>query len=287
MIIDYASIPPTSDLGRKPNRHMKNYDRIYQSALERTGKAGDKALSGLDAYLRMYDDAGVDHVVIRGTDADSTVEIKIENQNVAAFCAEHAPRFIGLAGVDPHKGMDAVRQLEHAVKELGMKGLMVAGFEARLRINDKKYYPLYAKCVELGIPVNIHCGMSFSSTSWMGYGRPIDLDEVLVDFPELVAVAGVPGFPWVQELIGVAWRHKNLCIALNAVRPKYLMTPNSGYEMLMQYGRTILQDQIIFGTNWPILELEKTIEEIRASPLPENVQKKWLGENAARVLGLG
>jgi uncharacterized protein len=285
MLIDFASLPPTPELGRKPNKHMSNYDRIYESGLERTGVKSDTPPS-IAEYMDIYDKAGIDHVVIRGKDSEATVGLKVENQAVSDFCRNNSPRFIGLAGIDPHKGMDAVRDLEFAVKELGLRGAVVSGFEARLQINDKRYYPIYAKCVELGIPVNIHSGMSFSSTSWMGYGRPIDLDEVLVHFPELVAIASVPGFPWVQELVGVAWRHKNLCIATNALRPKYLMTPHSGYEILLQYGRTILQDQIIFGSNWPILEVQRSMDEIRSSPLPENVQKKWLGENAARILKL-
>jgi len=286
MIVDFASVPPSPDLDRQPNEHMKNYDRIYASGLSRTGKEGVAAKDGLKEYLAMYDRLGVDHVVIRAKDSESTVGIKVPYEDVADFCRTHGPRFVALIGVDPHRGMDAVREFEFAVREMGFRGLQVSGFEARLPINSKLYYPLYAKAVELGVPVCIHSGMNFSSTSWMGFGRPIDLDEVLVHFPEMKAVASVPGFPWVQELVGVAWRHKNLWIATSALRPKYLNTPGSGFETLLQYGRTILKDQIIFGSNWPILEVDRSIEEIRSLPISEDVQRKWLGENAMRLLGL-
>ena len=86
----------------------------------------------------------------------------------------------------------------------------------------------------------------------MKYGHPLLLDEVMGDFPELRVRASPPGFPWVHELIGVAWRHANMSIGLVAVRPKYLTVPNSGYEPLLQYGRTVLKDRIIFGSAYPL-----------------------------------
>ncbi len=124
----------------------------------------------------------------------------LKNEDVAAFCKEQGPRFVGVAGVDPHKGMQAVRELEHAVRELGLRGLNLQCFEHKLAINDPKMYPLYAKCIELGVPVNIHCGINFSTESLMEYGRPILLDQVMTHFPDLRVCAAPPGWPWVHEL---------------------------------------------------------------------------------------
>jgi uncharacterized protein len=147
-------------------------------------------------------------------------------------------------------------------------------------------YPLYAKCIDLGIPVSVHCSVNFSTATSMDYGNPQFLDDVMVHFPELRVCAMPPGWPWVLELIAVAWRHSNVCIGLAPVRPKYLNVANSGYEPLLQYGNTVLQDNVIFGSSYPLLPVERSIVEIEELPLKDSVKRKWLHDNAARFLDL-
>lgn len=281
--VDYASIPPTAALGRNPSRHMANYDKVFAASLARTGNKITTEADELADYLRTYDELGIDRVVIRARDVETTFGIKVANETVAEFCSAHAPRFIGLASVDPHKGMAALREFEHAIRELGLRGLHLPCFEHKLDVNAKELYPLYAKCVELDVPVNVHVGMSFSSAVPMTHGLPRYLDEVMVHFPELKVVASVPAFPWVLELIGVAWRHPNVHIALNAMRPKHLQTVGSGFEPLLQYGRTILRDRILCGSNWPLQSVRTYFEELKALPLEEDVHADWIGGNAARL----
>ncbi len=155
---------------------------------------------------------------------------------MAAFCAAQGGRFVGFAGVDPHKGMAALHELRRAVRDLGLRGLNIQCFEHKLAPNDKRLYPLYAACIDLDIPVNIHTGLNFSTESLIEYGRPAHLDEVMTHFPDLRVCASPPGWPWVQELIAVAWRHRNLRIGIVAIRPKLLTTPHSGYEPLLSFG---------------------------------------------------
>lgn len=283
MIVDYSSRPPVESLSQ-PARHLENYRHIYATAERESTQ--DVSPEALAKYLAAYDAIGADHVVLKARDLETTFGVKVSNEDVAAFCSEHGPRFVGLAGVDPHKGMQAVRELEHAVRGLGLRGLNLQCFEHKLHINDPKMYPLYAKCIELDVPVNIHCGINFSTESLMEYGRPILLDHVMTHFPELKVCAAPPGWPWVHELIGVAWRHKNLHIGIVYVRPKYLGVENSGYEPLLQYGNTLLQDRILFGSGFPSIPLERSLAEIEALPLTDAVRRKWLGENAARLLKL-
>lgn len=288
--VDYASSPPTAALGRNSSRHMANYDRVFAASMARTeveivAEAGTEA-GDLAEYLRTYDELGIDRVVIRARDVETTFGIKIANESVAEFCNAHAPRFIGLASVDPHKGIAALRELEHAILQLGLRGLHLPCFEHKLAVNAKELYPLYAKCIELDVPVNVHVGMSFSSVVPMTYGLPRYLDEVMVHFPELKVVASVPAFPWALELIGVALRHPNVHIALNAMRPKYLQTSGSGFEPLLQYGRTILRDRMLCGSNWPLQPVRKYFAELEELPLGEDVHAGWVGGNAARLFKL-
>lgn len=282
-MIDFNSRPPIPAFTPDAT-HLRNYRRVYQaSEAEVTRDAGGDALA---AYLGAYERLGAAHVVVKAKDVETTFGTKASNEAVAAFCRTHGPRFIGWAGVDPNKGMAAVRELEHAVRELGLRGLNLQCFEHRLAINDKRMYPLYAKCVELDIPVNIHASINFSTDCLMEHGRPILLDEVMVHFPELRVVASPPGWPWVHELIGVAWRHSNLFIGVSAVRPKYLDVEESGYGALLRYGGSVLQDRILFGTSYPMQPIERAVEEALALPLKESVREKWLYGNAARFLGL-
>jgi hypothetical protein len=283
MFIDYSSRAPLDQFAKTAS-HLSNYRRVYSKS--ESGVPRETGEAALARYLATYDELGAEHVVIKARDLETTFGFKIANEDIAAFCKAHGPRFIGFAGVDPHKGMIAVRELEYAVRELGLRGLNLQCFEHKLPPNDKRMYPLYAKCIELGIPVNIHCGINFSTDSLMEYGRPTHLDEVMVHFPELRVCASPPGWPWIHELIGVAWRHSNLSIGLVSVRPKLLVKAQSGYEPLLQYGGATLQDQIIFGSGYPMMAVERSLAEVRALPLEEAVKQKWLYANAARFLGL-
>ena len=284
-MIDYGSTPPVPEFNPTSKEHLANYRRVYKASEERA-KAEADPKSALASYLAAYDEAGVSTIVVKARDVESTFGLKIKNEDVAAFCKAQGRRFIGFAGVDPHKGMAAIRELEYAVKELGLRGLNIQCFENKIAINDPKLYPLYAKCIELDIPVNIHVGINFSTATSMDFGRPVLLDQGMMHFPDLRVVASPPGWPWVMELIGVAWRHPNVHIGLVAMRSKYLGVDNSGYEPLLQYGNTILQDRMIFGTAWPMQPIKQAIADIESLPIKDTTKRKWLHDNAARLLGL-
>ena len=239
-------------------------------------------LVSLPQFVKELDEAGVEWGVIESQSSDQTAEIVAQFPN----------KFIGLALVDPHEGMKAVRELERSVKELALRSLLVSPFSSGLRINDKKYYPLYAKAVELDIPVFIYCTMNYRTDTPMDVGRPLYLDDVGMDFPEMTIIAGWGGgggWPWVPEMIGVARRHQNVYINTSAHRPKHLATPGSGWEMLLQFGNTLLQDRIVFASGWANYfsyskdVIKNVIQEMRSLPLKEEVKEKWLYTNAARL----
>ncbi|MEC7257186.1 MAG: amidohydrolase family protein [Pseudomonadota bacterium] len=282
MIIDYGATPPIPELSLSDGRHLANYRRVYATA----EKAASRGKMDLNQWFAAVDAAGIGKTVIKARDVETTFGGRITNEAVAGVVAQYPDRFIGFAGVDPNKGMTALRELEHAVNVLGLRGLNLQCFENQLAIDDRRMYPVYAKCIELDIPVNLHVGINFSLHASPELGRPMLLDRVLRDFPELRVCASPPGWPWVEELLAVAWRHPNLWIGLVAMRPKLLGVDNSGYGPLMQYGRTVLKDRMIFGSAWPMLPMDRAIDEIRALPIDADVAKGWLGGNARRFLRL-
>ena len=288
LVIDFCVIPPleeTLDSFANPDGDFAQYSALY-------GKADLESLVNIikddpvGFLLNSMDDAGIDIAVLTAEDAESTMGLKTPNEKVSDFVQKCPERFVGMAAVDPHKGMRAVRELEHAVRNLGMKCLCLEPWLHKLRSNDKLYYPIYAKCVELGVPVWIHSSINYVPQLSMDFGRPIYLDEVAGHFPELKIVAGHGGWPWVNEMMAFVWRHPNAYTDISAIRPKYLAMPGTGWEPLIKYGNSLLQDKILFGTAWPAQQFKTNIDEIKSLPLKEEVKAKWLGANARKLLSL-
>ena len=203
---------------------------------------------------------------------------------VADACAKYPERFYGLAGIDPFEGMDGVRAFEDAIKNMGFVGAHLYPHWYELAPDHAKYYPFYAKCCELNVPIQMQVGQSMIYSQeyrTKSVGQPITLDAVACDFPELKLIGIHVGIPWHDEMISMAWKHENIFIGCDAHRPKYW--PKSFIHYLNSYG----QDKIIFGTDFPVLEFKKTIDDIDALGLKSEVRKKLLRDNVIRVYGLG
>ena len=204
-------------------------------------------------------------------------------ETVAAMVEAHPGRFHALAGIDPTEGMAGVRALEHAVRELGFVGAHLYPHWFELAPDHAKYYPFYAKCVELDVPIQMQVGQSLvydPKRPLRSVGRPITLDSVACDFPELKLIGIHVGIPWTDEMIAMAWKHKNVFIGSDAHSPKYW--PKSFVHYLNSYG----QDKVIFGTDWPVLDFERTRAEIEALELRDGAKRKLLRDNVLRIYGL-
>jgi predicted TIM-barrel fold metal-dependent hydrolase len=282
MVIDFRVRPPIKEsYVRLPE--LEHYRELYQSSSALSPADLDR---GWETLLAQMDEADVQKALLVAEDFQGTLGKKVPNESIADGVRMYPDRFLGLASVDPHNGRQAVQELEHAVVDLGMVGLTLWPCFQEIYANDRRYYPLYEKCLELGIFVVVHASINFNSKAKLDLGRPIYLDEVAVDFPELRIVASHAGWPWVLEMIAVAWRHPNVYMEISAMRPKYMAREHSGWGPLLNYGDTILQDRIMFGTSWPLLPFKRSVDEVRALPLRESVVDKWLYQNAAKFLGI-
>ncbi len=240
-----------------------------------------KAMSH-EAVISMLDAASVEVACIGNAGR------RASNEDVAKFAAEYPERLVPWFRIWGDAGEEGVRRLETGVKELGCRGFEVSSYREKRYINDPVYYPYYAKCVELDIPVRITTGLHLLSDRAHDYAHPGHLDQVAREFPDLTIVAGLAGWPWVSELVAIAMRHKNLFIDFACRRVKHLIAPGAGYEPLIYYGSRILQDRILFASGWGTLQipLAQLIAECDELPLKETVRRKWMHDNAARVLGL-
>lgn len=207
----------------------------------------------------------------------------IPYEPVADLVRKHPDRFYGIAGIDPTEGMNGVRALEHAVKEYGFIGAHLYPHWFELAPDHARYYPFYAKCVELDIPIQMQVGQSLVYTKerpLRSVGRPITLDAVACDFPELRLIGIHVGIPWTDEMIAMAWKHENVFIGCDAHAPKYW--PASFVQFINTYG----QDKVIFGSDYPALEMARMRTEIDALKLRPNPLKKLLRDNAIRIYKL-
>ncbi len=245
-------------------------------------QSGSAHLLGKDLtaeqMVQMMDEAGVERVMLSAWHRPG--RWVISNDTIATMAQQFPQRFVGVAAVNLEKPVEAVRELERAVKELGFKALRVVPWLWNRPPNDKFYFPLYVKCIELDIPFCTqvgHTGPLMPSET----GRPVPyLDEVALTFPELRIVAGHIGYPWTDEMIGVAWKHENVFIDTSAYLPRYYPQP------LLHYLKTYGQDKVLFGTNFPQLPFAKCVEQVHALNLPDEVKAKFLSDNARRVFQL-
>ncbi|MEH6549263.1 MAG: amidohydrolase family protein [Pseudomonadales bacterium] len=202
---------------------------------------------------------------------------------VARAVEQYPDRFYGLVGIDPYQGMNGVRALEDAVKNMGFIGAHLYPHWYELPPNAAKYYPFYAKCIELDIPIQMQVGQSLiyaKDQPCRSVGRPIYLDDIACDLPELKLIGTHVGIPWTDEMIAMAWKHENVYICCDAHSPKYW--PDALVKYINSYG----QNKVIFGTDFPVLRFKRTVDEIDSLGFKPEVRRKFLRDNVKRVYGI-
>lgn len=202
---------------------------------------------------------------------------------VAKACEKYPDRFYGLAGVDPFDGMNGVKAFEDAVTNMGFIGAHFYPHWFNMSPDHAKMYPFYAKCWELNVPIQMQVGQSMVYSKdypCISPAKPITLDQIACDFPELKLIGIHVGIPWVDEMIAMAWKHENVFIGCDAHRPKYW--PKQFTHYINSFG----QDKVIFGTDYPVLPFKRTVEDIDNLGLRPEARRKLMRDNAVRVYGL-
>ncbi len=252
--------------------------------LVRWWKLEERAKKGytIEEMVAEMDEAGVDKVCIPQVKLRSYLKgdmiWDLTLEEVYEVVKTNPQRFIGFAGFNPLKRMEAVREVERAVKEYGFKGVYIHSYGFGLPLNHRLFYPLYEKCAELGIAVSAQVGHSAESMP-SELARPILLDDVALDFPELNIIGSHTGWPWVEEMIAIAWKHENVYVDISAHFPRYL-DPS-----IIRFMTTRGQDKVLYGTNGPVLmDHIFSLKQFNELEMKEEVRRKILRENALKVL---
>lgn len=211
------------------------------------------------------------------------------NDYAASMVKRFPQAFIGsFAGIDPWKGEKAIQELDRAVKQLGMIGVKFQQALQAFYPNDRRFYPLYEKCVELNVPVLFHVGTTGAGAGMPGgggfrlsYTRPIPyIDDVAADFPGLTIICAHPAWPWQEEMIAVLLHKPNVFNDLSGWAPKYFS------ENLRREINGRLQNKFMYGSDYPEISPRRWLEEFISAGYKEEVVEKVLYQNAKTILKL-
>jgi predicted TIM-barrel fold metal-dependent hydrolase len=226
--------------------------------------------------------AGIDKVglVLPG---QKGVPARLANEQLSTLLQMLPDKLIGFAGFDPNQDDEAVVDIQHAVEELGFKGIKTVSSELELDINDKSFYPCYAAAQELDVPIIIHTGPALITGALIKHVQPLMVDDVAFDFPDLKIICAHMGGHHYMEVHNLLVRHPNVYADLSfwPLHPFYKdMIPWSLFEKTVP-------DKILLGSDYPPGQTPaEAVEAVRSLPIGEDFMRMILGENAARLLSL-
>ena len=236
----------------------------------------------VEDMIRDMDEAGVEKACIVSMDLSTHYGVElVTNEDVSRISSAYPDRFIPFASVDPSMGRLAVDKLVHAVRDLGCRGLKLVPPVQHFNFSDPKHFPLWETALELNIPIWTHAAHQTSHPdSDARLGSPMLLEPVALRYPDLKIILGHCGFPWPWEAWSLVVRHTNVYVDISAYSKLYNHFPWDAY---VKYE---VENKILFATDYPLVSFMEGLSALKALNFPDDLEKKILGENAIRLLGL-
>ena len=241
-----------------------------------------------EEMISEYHEAGVGRSILLGWDAETnTGNPPVPNDYVAEVRDEHPEFFVGFASVDPLKD-DCVEEAERAVEDLGLSGFKFQQIAQGFDPSDPEHDDLWNTIEDLGVPCVFHGGNSTLGAGSPGgrglkikHGNPMLIDDVAAEHPDLQILIAHPAFPWEREQLAICQQKGNVYMDLSGWIPKYID------DQVLHYAGTILQDKVMFGTDYPMIRPGEWLDSLEAhTDYSEDVYRKLLWENAEEFLGL-
>ena len=209
--------------------------------------------------------------------------VDLHDEDGLRAIAEHPDRLVGCAMVDPNRSVHALRDLERAVQDHGVRAasFFPCGCVPQVPIDDRRAFPVYAKCCELGIPIFVNVGVPGPRVP-MAAQKVARLDEVCWFFPELTVVMRHGAEPWEELAVKLMTKWPNLHYSTSAFAPRYYPRAIIDYTNSSRGA-----DKVLYAGYYPSgLSFDRILRELRDLPLRDEVWPKFLRTNALRVLGL-
>jgi uncharacterized protein len=240
----------------------------------------------MDMFIDEMNQAGIDVAVVQGRNSPAVFmgkqfnEAFIANERLAELQTRYPGRFVGFAGIDVSNTVhDAVAETDKAVQSLGLKGIFIEpGRCLQSSPDDPRIYPVYEKCIELGVPVNVMSGPYAGPD--IGCSEPKHIDRLCTRYPDLKVILGHGAYPFVQEILGVAFKHTNLFISPDM----YVFAP--GGKGYIEAANGALRDQLIYGSAYPLRPIVQTVNDTFALEMSEAAREAYMGGNSRILLGI-
>jgi hypothetical protein len=261
-----------------PPRQTEQYDKVLDLTAKMNGGTLDGLLADLDAV-------GIDRAVMHA-ESEGGEDAEALNTALAEVVAAQPGRFKGIGCVDiaDARPGDIARQAAR-IAERGFVGVTIQPAFFGVDIDDRALYPMYARAEDLGLVVCVHTGITYSRMHPLRHERAELLDQVACDFPDLRLVACHAGWPWSTEYAAVARRHPTVYLEFGGLAPKYVAKPGTGWDALFGMMPSLLRGQVLYGSDWPVIEPARAVREWRESGLDEAALAALLHDNAAALFG--
>jgi uncharacterized protein len=222
--------------------------------------------------LQQMDRFGIEKAMIGVSEGSATLALKT-----------FPDRFIASGAIaDPNDVMGSVNAIRRDYEHYGIRATSVfpAGTFPQVPIDDPKMYPIYATCVELGIPIFVCAGVPGPRVPFAPQ-EVSRIDVVMFDFPDLVLVTRHGCEPWEDLAVKLMLKWPNLYYSTSAFAPKYYP------KAIINYANSRGADKVLYAGYFPMgLSLERIFSELPNVALKDEVWPKFLYGNAARILGL-
>lgn len=235
-----------------------------------------------------FEKAGVEAVLVAFDIETAVATPPCTNDYVAGMRDRHPGRILqAWAAVDPWKGEAAIKEANHAIRDLKMLGFHFHPIMGRFAVDDRRLYPLWEAINALKVPVMIDVGTTGMGAGLRGglgskiwHAHPSCIDTLACDFPDLTIIAAHPGWPWVDEMTAVALHKGNVFWELSGWAPKYFP------ESLKRDIRGRLIEKIMFGSDYPSMPFDRVLREWGELGYNSEVLERVFYRNAEQVLGL-
>lgn len=215
------------------------------------------------------------------------VEPPVSSIEIAKLASKHRDICIPFGSVDPHRGKEALVLAKALIEEYGVKGFKFHPSQQAFSPDDRMAWPLYELLSKYKLPALFHTGQTGVGSALPGgggillkYSNPMHLDEVAAEFPDMPIVFAHPSVPWQDEALSVAVHKSQVYIDLSGWSPKYFP------PQLVQHANSLLQDRVLFGTDFPLLTPERWIKDFETLNIKDSVKPKIMKANAVRLLKL-